>query len=73
MADIFAARRKSAYVVPAVLFWAATVLASTGWGQAEDHRRSQEAGFDYHLVKPIEPIVLRRLFADPLSRAASTE
>ncbi len=29
-----------------------TVVALTGWGQAEDRRRSQEAGFDAHLVKP---------------------
>ena len=31
------------HVVPAAL---------TGWGQKEDRRRSAEAGFDHHLVKP---------------------
>lgn len=30
------------------------IVAITGWGQQEDHRRSAEAGFDCHLVKPIE-------------------
>lgn len=28
------------------------VIARTGWGQEEDRRRSREAGFDHHLVKP---------------------
>jgi CheY-like chemotaxis protein len=30
------------------------ILAMTGWGQQEDRRRSREAGFDAHLVKPVE-------------------
>jgi CheY-like chemotaxis protein len=38
-----------------------TVVALTGWGQEEDRRRSQEAGFDHHIVKPVEPSVLERL------------
>lgn len=29
------------------------LLALTGYGQEEDRRRSREAGFDHHLVKPI--------------------
>jgi CheY-like chemotaxis protein/nitrogen-specific signal transduction histidine kinase len=29
------------------------IIAITGWGQAEDRRRSKEAGFDAHLVKPV--------------------
>jgi two-component system CheB/CheR fusion protein len=37
----------------------------TGWGQEEDRRRSQEAGFDHHLVKPAEPKALRQLLAGP--------
>ncbi|MGN6547095.1 MAG: PAS domain S-box protein [Aureliella sp.] len=41
-----------------------TVLAAlTGWGQEEDRRRTAEAGFDYHLVKPPEPQALQRLLA----------
>jgi PAS domain S-box-containing protein len=30
------------------------VIALTGWGQDEDRRKSQEAGFDGHLVKPVD-------------------
>lgn len=31
------------------------ILAATGWGRDEDHRRSVSAGFDLHLLKPIDP------------------
>jgi PAS domain S-box-containing protein len=37
------------------------VVAMTGWGQEEDKRRSSEAGFDYHLVKPVDAITLEQL------------
>jgi CheY-like chemotaxis protein len=37
------------------------LIALTGWGQPEDRRRSAEAGFDHHLVKPVEFGVLRTL------------
>jgi PAS domain S-box-containing protein len=37
------------------------LVALTGWGQEEDRRRSQEAGFDHHMVKPVEPEALLRL------------
>ena len=37
------------------------IVALTGWGQDEDKRRSAEAGFDGHLVKPVEPAALDRL------------
>jgi CheY-like chemotaxis protein len=30
------------------------VIALTGWGQEDDRRRSQEAGFNGHLVKPVD-------------------
>ena len=33
---------------------AIALVALTGWGQAEDRRKSKEAGFDYHLVKPVD-------------------
>lgn len=36
------------------------IFAQTGWGQEEDRRRTQEAGFDCHLVKPIDPTDLFR-------------
>src|SRR5262249_8625196 len=39
----------------------ALLVALTGWGQEEDRRRSREAGFDHHLIKPIEFEDLRRL------------
>jgi signal transduction histidine kinase len=29
------------------------MVAITGWGREEDHRRTREAGFDHHLVKPV--------------------
>ncbi len=41
-----------------------TVLAAlTGWGQQEDRRRTAEAGFNHHLVKPPEPHLLESLLA----------
>lgn len=36
----------------------ALLVAVTGYGQADDHRKSSEAGFDLHLVKPINPTEL---------------
>lgn len=38
------------------------LVALTGWGQDDDKRRTKEAGFDDHLVKPAEISELRRLF-----------
>lgn len=40
-----------------------TLVALTGWGQKEDLRRSKEAGFDDHLVKPAEVEDLRAVLA----------
>ena len=37
------------------------IVALTGWGQAEDQRRSRDAGFDHHLVKPVEAETLLNL------------
>ena len=31
-----------------------TLVALTGWGESEDRRRSEQAGFDNHLVKPAD-------------------
>jgi len=39
------------------------IAALTGWGQEEDQRRSREAGFDAHLVKPVERSALTALLA----------
>ena len=43
--------------------WSAeTVLvALTGWGQDEDKRRSEAAGFNHHLIKPVDPTALEAL------------
>jgi signal transduction histidine kinase len=40
-----------------------TLIAVTGWGQDEDRRKSAEAGFDRHLVKPVDPQTLMKLLA----------
>jgi PAS domain S-box-containing protein len=39
------------------------LIAQTGWGQEEDIRRTLEAGFNYHMVKPVDPAALSRLLA----------
>lgn len=39
------------------------LIAVTGWGQDEDRRRSRAAGFDHHLVKPVDPAALSALLS----------
>jgi len=39
------------------------LIAVTGWGQDEDRRRSLEAGFDHHIVKPVDPQALMGMIA----------
>ncbi|HVX11150.1 MAG TPA: ATP-binding protein [Pirellulales bacterium] len=39
------------------------LVALTGWGQDEDRRKSQEVGFDSHMVKPIDFAALQKLLA----------
>jgi CheY-like chemotaxis protein len=49
-------------------------IAVTGWGRAEDRRRSQAAGFSHHLLKPLDPAQLARLLraiADGLAPATT--
>ena len=41
----------------------ATLIAVTGYGQAEDRKRAEEAGFDHHLVKPVELDTLRAMLS----------
>jgi CheY-like chemotaxis protein len=41
-----------------------TLVALTGWGQADVRRQSVEAGFDQHLVKPIDSAALDKLLAE---------
>ena len=40
------------------------LVALTGWGQKEHRRRSEEAGFDAHLVKPVDDAVLEKLLME---------
>jgi CheY-like chemotaxis protein len=37
------------------------LIACTGWGQQEDVQRAHQAGFDHHLVKPVDPDAVLRL------------
>lgn len=39
------------------------LVSVTGYGQEEDRRKAQEAGFDHHLIKPVNPDTLQRLVA----------
>jgi len=53
---------------------AMTLVALTGWGQDADRRRSQEAGFDTHLVKPLDLDQLSNLLAqlpEPVTATAA--
>ncbi len=45
--------------------WGGTpvIVACTGWGQDDDRRKSREAGFDFHLIKPVDPAELESLLA----------
>ncbi len=38
------------------------LVALTGWGQERERAKSKEAGFDYHLVKPVDYTTLMALF-----------
>jgi len=40
------------------------IIALTGWGQEEDRIRSKEAGFDAHMVKPVDPADLINLMSE---------
>jgi PAS domain S-box-containing protein len=49
------------------------IVALTGWGQEQDRARTREAGFDRHLVKPVDFETLQALFESlPLPSAAAT-
>ena len=41
-----------------------TLIALTGWGQEEDYHKSDQAGFDAHLVKPVDHDVLTQLIVE---------
>jgi CheY-like chemotaxis protein len=42
----------------------ALLVAMTGYGQEDDHRRSRQAGFNHHLVKPVDFAELQKVFAE---------
>jgi CheY-like chemotaxis protein len=42
-----------------------TLVAVTGWGQDDDKRRAEDAGFDYHLTKPLDYATLRKILESP--------
>jgi len=44
-----------------------TLIAVTGWGQDHDRTLSEQAGFDAHLVKPVDHRALMKLLATPVS------
>jgi len=46
------------------------LVALTGWGQEEDRRRTSEAGFQHHLVKPVALDTLQALLLSLEGRGA---
>ena len=50
------------------------LVALTGWGQEEDRQQSRDAGFDAHMVKPVDHDLLQDFLASlPAARNASTQ
>jgi hypothetical protein len=41
------------------------LVAVTGWGQPSDFEQSKEAGFDLHLVKPVDSNSVKQLLENP--------
>jgi PAS domain S-box-containing protein len=48
------------------------LVALTGWGQAEDRQRTQAAGFDVHLVKPLDHAKLLSLLGSLVTRPTAS-
>ncbi len=46
------------------------LIATTGWGQPSDKEQSREAGFDHHLVKPVDAATLLQLLGQPGRRGS---
>ena len=47
---------------------AARLIALTGWGGEQDRALSREAGFDQHLIKPVDLTIIETLLAELTSR-----
>jgi CheY-like chemotaxis protein len=43
----------------------ARIIAVSGYGRAEDRARTRQAGFDMHLIKPVDPEGLRKVVEGP--------
>ena len=48
----------------------ARIVAVTGYGREEDRRKAREAGFDLHLVKPVDPKVLQEVLTENAPKAS---
>jgi CheY-like chemotaxis protein len=48
------------------------LIATTGWGQDEDRNRASDAGFDAHLVKPVDLTKLEELLRQASEAADGT-
>lgn len=44
------------------------LIALTGWGQEEDRKRTESAGFHAHLIKPVDPAAIQKVFASLQAR-----
>jgi CheY-like chemotaxis protein len=40
------------------------LVAQTGWGLESDRRLAEEAGFDFHLTKPVNLVALRKILVE---------
>jgi CheY-like chemotaxis protein len=40
------------------------LVAVTGWGSEDDRRRTQEAGFNFHLVKPVTQEIISQVLSE---------
>ena len=49
---------------------AIVMIAVSGWGQEEDRRRSALAGFNLHLVKPVDPEILLQVVREAIAERA---
>jgi DNA-binding response OmpR family regulator len=47
------------------------LVATTGWGQDEDRQRTREAGFDHHLVKPVDNAKLDEIMRALIERSTA--
>lgn len=49
------------------------LVALTGYGEAQDRARAQQAGFDRHLTKPVDPKALQDLLSKAMTSKAESE